>query len=360
MRRCSTFSLFILLATISGLLLFRPGFASAQGVTWNDITFDEALVQASQENRRLFVYVFTPWCGNCEQIESQAFTTPEVAALTADLLTIQVDGDTEEGEVVTERYGTTGFPTVLILAPDGEEVDRILGFAYLDLFTDSLQELLNGGGIYDLRAQLETEPDNVEVMLALGLRYAERGEINQTKGMLLQIIEADFDNSRGFRTQAHLALGQCYLQDARERDAAIEEFNILIDQFPDAPETDGARLELFEINARGGDQQLAMELAEVVISHTPDTSSVYNQIAWALFEESFELQRGLEIALMGVAVDATDHYLWDTVAELQFALGDVEGAVASIQHSVELAPEESYYQQQYQRFSSHLESTRPQ
>ena len=355
MRRSSTFNLFMLLATICGVLLFPGRFASAQGVTWHELTFEEALVQASQENQRIFAYVFTTWCGNCDQIEYHAFSSPEVAALTADLLTIQVNGDTEEGDVITERYDTTGFPTVLILTPDGEEVDRILGFAYLELFIDSLQELLNGGGVYDLRTQLETEPDNVEVMLALGLRYAERGDIDLTKGMLLQIIEADIDNSRGFRTQAHLALGGCYLQDARERDAAIEEFNILIEQFPDAPETDGARLELFEINARGGDQQLAMELAEVIISHAPDTSAIYNQIAWALFEESLELERGLEIALMGVAVDDTNHYLWDTVAELQFALGDAEAATTSIQHSVELAPEDSYYQQQYLRFSSQLE-----
>ena len=78
-----------------------------------------------------------------------------------------------------------------------------------------------------------------------------------------------------------------------------------------------------------------------------------NEFAWWCFENGINLEPALSLARRGAAA-ATEPGLraatLDTVAEICFALGRREEAVAAIRRAIAEEPETDYFKQQLQRF----------
>lgn len=53
--------------------------ADPQKVKW--ITFEEAVERSKTEKRKIFIDVYTDWCGWCKVMDNKTFTDPEVAKL---------------------------------------------------------------------------------------------------------------------------------------------------------------------------------------------------------------------------------------------------------------------------------------
>ncbi|HLZ17939.1 MAG TPA: DUF255 domain-containing protein [Cyclobacteriaceae bacterium] len=69
-----------------GLASFAPGFTLAQSkdhfagpVKW--MTFEEAVEKSKTEKRKIFVDVFTDWCGWCKVMDKSTFPDPAIADL---------------------------------------------------------------------------------------------------------------------------------------------------------------------------------------------------------------------------------------------------------------------------------------
>jgi len=79
-----------------------------------------------------------------------------------------------------------------------------------------------------------------------------------------------------------------------------------------------------------------------------------NNFAWWCFENRINLKEAKKLALKGADLadaDGDKANILDTAAELTAALGDTEGAVALIKRCVELSPERDYYKEQLARFA---------
>lgn len=335
------------------VVFLHPWQAEASGVEWQTLTVDEALSRAAALDTLVLIDVYATWCGPCQRLDDEVFPTDPVAEATQELVNIRVDAEAGDGPQVVERFHVVGYPTVLLVRPDGVEVDRIFGFLGPADFAQTVQSYVNGEGtIESLRRQVAQDPDNLELVFELGSRSAIRGDDAEATALLEQVIEADADNARGLRSQAHHILGKyLFLRGASDYDAALEHFQVILNRFPDAPEAQDALFQTAIAYARQGNEAAANAVIEAAIAQAPDDVEVYNAIAWMCFRENFELELGLEIARRGLAIDDQADYLWDTLAELQHATGDTAGALASIQRALEISPDEEYYQGQRERFS---------
>lgn len=75
------------------------------------------------------------WCGWCIKLKKEVFSTPEFAAWAKDkVVLLEVDfprksplaeAQKRENEALAEKYKIDGFPTILILSPDGKELGRL-------------------------------------------------------------------------------------------------------------------------------------------------------------------------------------------------------------------------------------------
>ncbi len=59
-------------------------------------------------------------------------------------VSIKINAEKDEGKALAEKYGVSGFPTLLLVDPKGEEVDRIVGFRPPDKFIATLKPILAG------------------------------------------------------------------------------------------------------------------------------------------------------------------------------------------------------------------------
>lgn len=103
-----------------------------QWSAWNQASFSKA----ASESKLIFLYLSTPWCTPCVEVERELFVNDTIAALLNNqYVPIEVDGDRYPN--VSERYSLGGYPSCVILTPDL----RLLG-GTVRVPADSLQLLL--------------------------------------------------------------------------------------------------------------------------------------------------------------------------------------------------------------------------
>jgi thiol:disulfide interchange protein len=98
--------------------------------------FEEAEAQAREEGKALFVDFETTWCGPCKIMDEWVYTADAVVDASLALVAVKVDGD--ERLDLKDRFGVSGFPTMILLSPEGEEIRRASGYVNVANMTSFL------------------------------------------------------------------------------------------------------------------------------------------------------------------------------------------------------------------------------
>ena len=100
------------------------GAAGGPGIAWQTQR-EQAFAAAQQAKKPLMVKFFTTWCGYCKLMDKTTLREPQVVAAAKGFVALRVDA--EKDAAFAQRYGVTGYPTVVFLAPDGRELGRVRG-----------------------------------------------------------------------------------------------------------------------------------------------------------------------------------------------------------------------------------------
>jgi thiol-disulfide isomerase/thioredoxin len=89
--------------------------------------FAAALSQSKKQNRKLVIDFEATWCGPCKTMDEWIWTDAEVAGiLTAGFVGVKIDGDLHKE--LADRLKVTGYPTMIVLNPNGTESHRFSGY----------------------------------------------------------------------------------------------------------------------------------------------------------------------------------------------------------------------------------------
>lgn len=104
--------------------------AFAQGVAWRTFSrFDQALAAAKQSNKPIFVDFYTVWCGPCKALEKEVYPRKEAGdLLNNQFIALKFDAEKGEGIQLAKRFTVQGYPTLLVVLPDGNVADRVTGY----------------------------------------------------------------------------------------------------------------------------------------------------------------------------------------------------------------------------------------
>jgi thiol-disulfide isomerase/thioredoxin len=150
--RLVTPALGALLLLALGLLLSLPGVALAAppaaaddaglvrpersaladtGADWrpaaSDADIDRHFTAARALGRPVLLYWGASWCPPCNRLKSTLFNRAEFVELSRGFIAVHVDGDLPGAQKLGARFRVRGYPTLVLLAPDGAEITRLPG-----------------------------------------------------------------------------------------------------------------------------------------------------------------------------------------------------------------------------------------
>lgn len=99
--------------------------AHASAIAWREGDVDDALAEAKELGKPVILYWGAVWCPPCNQMKATLFKDASFIAETENFVPVYLDGDTEGAQRWGEQFGISGYPTVIVLRPDGTEITRI-------------------------------------------------------------------------------------------------------------------------------------------------------------------------------------------------------------------------------------------
>ncbi len=162
-----------------------------QWVDWSA----EAFEKARKEDKLILLDIGAVWCHWCHVMDQEAYSNPEIIkTVNEKYLPIRVDND--ERPDVNERYNQGGWPTTVVMTPDGVIVH---GATYLP--TESMKDLLE-----KCRTWYDQNRDRAaEAAAEVTRRIAEEamrpagpaGEVKDYSGAIIETIKKNADNVHG-------------------------------------------------------------------------------------------------------------------------------------------------------------------
>lgn len=109
--------------------------ATSDGLNWLE-NHAEALALAKKENKPLLIdFTGSDWCGWCIRLKKEVINTPEFEKFAKENLILQVADFPRNkpqsaqlkkaNRELAEKYGIQGFPTLIILNPDGQQIGQM-------------------------------------------------------------------------------------------------------------------------------------------------------------------------------------------------------------------------------------------
>lgn len=180
---------------------------ASQGMQFFHGPFEDALAEAKRQDKKVFVDVYTTWCGPCIVMQENVFPQPEVGEFfNARFVNFKLDAEDEsiDGPEIAARYDIREYPTYLVLDSDGKELDRantgMSAEQFVTLFSQILGETESGFAAFQARYDTgERSPEFLQQYLGEAMvEMASWGATNREKLEQFKAIAGDYFTSRDF------------------------------------------------------------------------------------------------------------------------------------------------------------------
>lgn len=99
------------------------------GIQFHHGTLKEAILQARNQQKLIFIDVYATWCGPCKKLKSKTFTDAKLGEyFNEHFICVALDGEEPEGSAFVKSYEISSYPTMIFINHDGVEIRRIIGY----------------------------------------------------------------------------------------------------------------------------------------------------------------------------------------------------------------------------------------
>jgi len=337
-------------ALLAALLLLPAGLrAGTEGALKLGFRADReaVLAEAASSGRQVLAFFTTDWCSWCRRLEADVFADPAFQAGSADWLKLVVDAEKGGGVDYAKAFHVSGYPTIVLLGPDGSEIDRVPGYLPMPDFLATFRDYARGVGTLDaLQERLAAEPGDLALKLEVAGKLGQRGRVEDAERLLQEIVDADPTNASGRADDAAAELAMNRFRASRD-EQVLEDLLLRWPKLDQGPEIYNT---LVTAAARRDDHQRMHVLLDRAVEDYPDDADLLNAYAWTSTELGWDLDRALELARRAERLSDGEPGVLDTVAEIQFRQGDREGALATIARALAKRPGDEYLLKQQARF----------
>jgi tetratricopeptide (TPR) repeat protein len=280
-----------------------------------------------------------------------------VAAARPYYLGLRVNAEQGEGIDLAHRFHIFGYPTMVVVNRNGEEIDRIIGYLPPKEMAAELDRIrLDRNTVADYQRRLKETPNDLSLWRALALKYDDRRDLNSALEVwetIVELTDSAAEDSLYLEADYQISYIKSRLSDS------LAELESYLARHPDGPYTAEAYNTLLrEYRMRqdvSGELNTYSRYLAYVERLGKADPSLLNRYAWRMAELEQNLTDALEKARLAVALIPEDDsrtraMIKDTEAEVLWKLGRTEEAVQVIEECIALQPEDEYYQNQKAKF----------
>jgi thioredoxin-related protein len=146
--------------------------------------WEAAFERATEENKLLFIDVYTDWCTYCHKLDKEVYTDEEVISyFNNNFINLKFDAESQFGYQLAQQFNVDGYPTLLFLTSQRETFEVIGGFIPAKTLLAYGEQTLNS---YERLPVLEEKYDNL--LITKDERLELIGLLEKSKPEKAQIV----------------------------------------------------------------------------------------------------------------------------------------------------------------------------
>jgi tetratricopeptide (TPR) repeat protein len=239
--------------------------AGASEVVWLH-SYQEAVKQAKETSKPIFVDCFADWCLWCHQLEAEVYKDAGFIELMKSYIPLRIDvEDGAEGTRLARTYHIAALPTLLVLDSSGEVTNRIGGFLKA---ADLIHEIRTIQGLLDKE---RTDPNDWTAIQELGEEYLFRDMNAEAEVRFQRILQASTSDPFKESALSSLALAQYYQEKRKESLATVQSY---LKTYPNGKSAEDVLLLLSQIQIEMDQLQQARQTLEQFLEKYPNSDNL--------------------------------------------------------------------------------------
>lgn len=323
---------------------------AAAEVRWSDEPYARMLERAKQENKYVFIDFYATWCGPCKKLDAEVYPDPAAEKLLNAMVSAKFDAEKDPWKPVADEFRVSAYPTLIVLAPDGKEMGRYVGYLPAPEFVEVIGGYAAGKSQLEmLEAQLAKNPNDFDLVVNTALVHADAGRDELATPLFEKALALDPKDERKRHAEIWYGMGEASYG-ADNYQAALGYFARVVKDFPDSDYYDDGMRRLAACQFRLGDADAAVATYWKVTEPKQDDDGALNAFAWFCAQRKIGLDQALPVALKAVELSKREPGVLDTLAELYYARGEYDNAIKIGQEALSQEPDDQYYQDQVAKF----------
>ncbi|HWL91970.1 MAG TPA: thioredoxin family protein [Phycisphaerae bacterium] len=146
---------------------------------FKDLDFKAAKKQAAADNKLIVIDFYTTWCGPCKMLDKTTWKDPDVIKWFNEKA-IGLKMDAEKLRDLAKQYRISAYPTIILLKPDGAELDRLVGYRDAKTFLSDVTAAQSGSdSLSRARRAAERTPTDWKARSTFGDALRQKGQYKE-------------------------------------------------------------------------------------------------------------------------------------------------------------------------------------